>query len=133
MASNSPTNPANSSSSEIPAKWAWHYRTLLALRRRLTGEREEHRQNSAGIAEPETNDFADTANDRYERDVLAAEIVLEEGMLSEVEAALQRIRAGTYGLCEVTGKTIPEARLRVLPWTRFTREAAEQMEKNRKR
>jgi RNA polymerase-binding transcription factor DksA len=64
---------------------------------------------------------------------LAAALALEEGMLVEIDAALERIREGTYGMCELTGKTIPDERLRALPWTRFTREAAEQLEKSRRR
>jgi len=49
-------------------------------------------------------------------------------MLIEVDAALRRLQQGTYGICERTGMPIPLERLRALPWTRFTREAAEQME-----
>lgn len=126
--------PANNTK-PIAEKWAWHYRTLQQLRRRLAGERDEHKQESAVISEiePSTAGFADTVSDRNERDVLAAALALEEGMLVEIDAALERIREGTYGMCELTGKTIPDERLRALPWTRFTREAAEQLEKNRRR
>lgn len=122
------------SSNSIPAKWAWHYRTLESLRRRLAGEREEHKQDSAAVSEVDmAAGFADAVSDRNERDVLAAAVAMEEGMLAEIEAALERIREGSYGVCEFTGKTIPDERLRALPWTRFTREAAEQLEKSRRR
>jgi RNA polymerase-binding transcription factor DksA len=49
---------------------------------------------------------------------------MEENSFAEVEAALQRIRNGTYGICEATGKPISLDRLRAIPWTRFCREAA---------
>jgi len=114
-------------------RWAWHRRTLLALRERLLAEREEHRQSSTQPVGAESTGFADAVSDKNERDVLRAELNLEENMLAEVEAALQRLHAGTYGLCEATGKTIPDERLRALPWTRFTREAAEQREKREPR
>src|SRR3989304_8430501 len=35
----------------------------------------------------------------------------EEQLLEEVEAALQRIEAGTYGNCELCGQEIPQERL----------------------
>ena len=36
----------------------------------------------------------------------------------------------TYGVCEVTGKSIPKARLAAIPWTRFTVEAQAQLERD---
>ena len=38
--------------------------------------------------------------------------------LAEVDAALERIRNGTYGICEVCATPIPQARLRAIPWAR---------------
>jgi RNA polymerase-binding transcription factor DksA len=37
-------------------------------------------------------------------------------ILDEVRRARQRIAAGTYGICEVCGEPIPEARLEARPW-----------------
>jgi DnaK suppressor protein len=48
--------------------------------------------------------------------------------LAEVEAALQRMDEGSYGICEETGEPIPFARLRAEPTTRWTVEAAEGLE-----
>ena len=47
----------------------------------------------------------------------------------EVDAALDRLRRGTYGVCEESGKVIPDERLRAVPWTRYTREVAERHER----
>jgi RNA polymerase-binding protein DksA len=47
---------------------------------------------------------------------------LEEGArdtLAEIDAALQRIEDGTYGICEVCGKPIGADRLNAIPWTRL--------------
>jgi DnaK suppressor protein len=47
---------------------------------------------------------------------------LEEGAqqtLSEIDAALQRIEDGTYGICENCGKPIGAERLAAIPWTRL--------------
>ena len=39
--------------------------------------------------------------------------------LQQIDAALERIVAGTYGRCEVCGVDIPEGRLEARPWTPF--------------
>jgi RNA polymerase-binding transcription factor DksA len=44
--------------------------------------------------------------------------------LAEVDAALQRIMDGTYGVCAVCGRPIPEGRLEARPWTPFCLEHA---------
>ncbi len=53
----------------------------------------------------------------------------EPDALSEVDAAIARILDGSYGVCQKTGSPIPESRLRVVPWTRFTKEALEDTER----
>ena len=60
--------------------------------------------------------------------MLLAELHAEADRLSEIEGALTRIRNGTYGVCEVTGEPISEARLRAIPWTRVSIGAAERAE-----
>ena len=40
-----------------------------------------------------------------------------ETVLREIDAALQRIEDGTYGVCEGCGKPIEEERLEAIPWT----------------
>ena len=99
---------------------------LMALRTRLAGEWSEHMKESVFPLDREPKEFTETASDISEHEVLAAEVALEEGLLYEVDAALLRWRDGTYGICESTGEQIPADRLRALPWTRLTREAAEQ-------
>ncbi len=45
--------------------------------------------------------------------------------LVEIESALARIDAGTYGTCEETDELIEPERLLALPWTRLSFEGAE--------
>jgi DnaK suppressor protein len=40
----------------------------------------------------------------------------EEQHLIQIEAALKRIDAGTFGLCQTCGKAIAPERLEALPW-----------------
>jgi RNA polymerase-binding transcription factor DksA len=110
-------------------RWHWHYRALIKLRERLLKQRAEL---AAAILEPVESfslDMADAATDQFDHDVALGLIAAEQDTLFEIEAALSRIRAGTYGLCELTAKPIPAARLRAIPWTRFCQEVEEQLEK----
>ena len=36
--------------------------------------------------------------------------------VDEIDAALERLKKGTYGICVVSGKSIPKERLRAIPW-----------------
>jgi len=51
-----------------------------------------------------------------------------ELVLAEIERALKKFDAGTYGICEDTGEPIPEARLEALPYARYTVKAQEKRE-----
>jgi len=55
----------------------------------------------------------DTLN--VERDRLIVVASEAQARVVEIDAALARVEAGTYGRCEACGKPIPEARLEVLP------------------
>ena len=49
--------------------------------------------------------------------------------IQNLEAALVRIENKTYGVCRVTGKLIPKARLRLVPHATLTVEAKEMLAK----
>lgn len=49
--------------------------------------------------------------------------------LREIEAALDRIERGTYGVCEESDEFIGKKRLEKMPWARYTVEAAEELER----
>jgi RNA polymerase-binding transcription factor DksA len=36
--------------------------------------------------------------------------------VEQIDGALDRIKAGTYGICVASGKAIPQERLRAIPW-----------------
>jgi RNA polymerase-binding transcription factor DksA len=72
---------------------------------------------------------ADSATNEFDRELALSQLSAEQDALYEVEAAMRRILDGSYGLCEQTGKRIPAARLKAVPWTRFRREVEAQLEK----
>lgn len=64
-----------------------------------------------------TGDSADVAMDIMQEDLYSQLAELESQELMRIEHALQRIREGTYGICEECGQPIPAARLKALPYT----------------
>ncbi|RYD33714.1 MAG: TraR/DksA family transcriptional regulator [Verrucomicrobiaceae bacterium] len=72
---------------------------------------------------------ADAGTDAYDRDFALSLLSQEQDALYEIEEALKRVEAGTYGICEMSGKRIPQARLEALPFARFTIECQQQYEK----
>jgi DnaK suppressor protein len=57
----------------------------------------------------------------------AKELSIEQNtldLLSKANRALERVDAGTYGICETCGKAIPIERLEVLPYTTLCVECA---------
>jgi DnaK suppressor protein len=72
--------------------------------------------------------MADAATDSFDRDLTLGLASFEQESLYEVDAALERIADGTYGICELTGRPIPWIRLEAVPWTRFSVEVEAKLE-----
>jgi len=72
---------------------------------------------------------ADAGSDAYDRDFALSLLSQEQDALYEIEEALKRVEFGTYGVCEMSGKNIPHARLEAMPFARYTVECQAQLEK----
>lgn len=70
----------------------------------------------------------DAGSDAYDRDFALNLLSKEQDALHEIEAALERIQRGAYGICEISGKKIPQARLEAIPFARLTVECQSQWE-----
>lgn len=110
-------------SRQVPAKWRHHYQKLQSLRHSLLASNE-------GM-EPSSCQPVLGTSSGFDPHLVIGILLHEQDALFEVDAAMQRILDGTYGVCEETGNPIPESRLRVVPWTRFTKEALERLERER--
>jgi DnaK suppressor protein len=84
-------------------------------RSRLLSQIETISGSPAGDFDANFADHGQVAAEQGENAALAE--ALRDG-LSQVEAALHRIEQGTYGVCDVCGDAIGEARLEALPSTR---------------
>lgn len=96
---------------------------LLAERKRVAAALENLKNENPGSVEEETGEeasdqhLADTATAMHDRELDYGLTENEEDLLREIDAALERIEAGTYGTCANCGKPIGEERLEALPWT----------------
>jgi RNA polymerase-binding transcription factor DksA len=72
---------------------------------------------------------ADAGSDAYDRDFALSILSQEQNSLYEIDEALKRIDDGSYGVCEISNKQIPRARLEARPFTRYTVECQAEIEK----
>lgn len=71
----------------------------------------------------------DAGSDAYDRDFALSVLAKEQDALYEIEQALMRIKAGSYGSCEISGRKIPTMRLEAIPFARLTVECQADWEK----
>ncbi len=112
----------------VPSKWAAQHRLLTELREKFTGQKLAGSEGGKGQLPTVSEHMADAATDSYDRDWALAILSSAQNALYEIEEALNRIWDGTYGVCEVTGKPIEAARLKAIPWARFSAAAQEKLE-----
>jgi len=72
--------------------------------------------------------LAELASDSFEQDMRMRLQEQDEQQIMDIDAALWKIRNGTYGICEITKKAIEKQRLRAIPWTRYSLEGQEIVE-----
>jgi DnaK suppressor protein len=96
-----------------------HAELLQSEQTRLRAELSELGFADGGGGLNYDSNFADSSQvtaERGEAERLATEL---REALDDVDAALARLSAGTYGSCEVCGKPIGEARLEAMPAARL--------------
>jgi len=114
----------------IAAKWRPYYDRLIALRDRLTNQVGGLAKEAVEEISVHSMHMADAGTDNYDRDFALSLLSSGQNVLYEITEAIKRIENGTYGICEVTGKSIPRERLKAVPWARFTTEAEKQLERD---
>ncbi len=73
--------------------------------------------------------MADQGSDEYEQSLSLDLAASQRKLLVEIDAALERIEGGVYGICESMSAPIRKARLEATPWARFSLEGAQQLDK----
>lgn len=121
-------SPVNTQARVRP-EWARYHKHLLELRERLLRQMSGLAKESAEEMDSYSLHMADSGTDNFDRDFALSLLSSDQDAVYEIEEALKRIQRGTFGICELTGKQIPKARLEAIPWTRFTVEAQAQLER----
>jgi len=113
----------------IKPEWQKYYQRLLDLREQLIQQMSGLAKESAQEIPGYSLHMADSGTDNFDRDFALSLLSSDQDAVYEIEEALKRIEKRTYGICELTGKTIPRMRLDAIPWTRFTVDAQAQLER----
>ena len=127
-------------SKQVPEKFRRYYRLLVdmrdALHKGLAFHSEEALKKSgkddAGDLSGYSQHLADAGTDTADRDFALSLISNEQEALKEIADAIERMKKGTYGTCEITNKAIPAARLIAVPFTRYSLEGQKELERNRR-
>jgi DnaK suppressor protein len=76
-----------------------------------------------------TADEIDAASNESDFDFALSLLSSSSTALIDVAHALRKLDTGGYGVCELSGKVIPKARLQAIPFARYTVECQQQVEK----
>jgi len=93
---------------------------------------EESRNESGRDASPDLASYAEVGTDAFELETALNIASHESDQIQEIDDALERMRNGTYGVCEGSGKEIPRKRLEAFPAARYTVDFQEQIEREQK-
>ena len=114
------------------------YRNALdSLRARLRGDLDQMTDEALRRSQPESSGnlsnvplhLADVGTENYDQEFTLGLIENEQTTLEQVQEALNRIDAGTFGKCEKCGEVIARQRLQYLPYVRHCIQCARKLEK----
>ena len=115
----------------MPKKKVDEFRTILLKERATLLQDLELEQDS--FIYNDQGDLVDIADSVILNDLINRLSDMDADKLKQIDRALEKIENGSYGICEGTGKPIPEERLRAVPWTPYSIEYAESLEKTKNR
>lgn len=123
------TNIANSSK-PMDKKKIETFKKRLEERQQSLRKTVSRTEEDGRIADQDSaQDIADRAASSYTKEFLFSQSNNERQLLGMVEAALARMREGTFGDCVSCGSEINAKRLEAVPWTRYCIECQEKLEK----
>jgi DnaK suppressor protein len=113
------------------------HEALLNLRAILVRRRDALRSALAGdlsllkeLRSESPGDVVDAAYDSTQDEISSQLAEVESRELANIENALERMKAGKYGLCEVCNGKIPMARLNALPYATMCIECQRELERS---
>ena len=91
--------------------------------------RDHLRSGASNVSSSSGQHIGDAGSEAEVRDLTIRLLDKDREQLFEIDAALERIRRGTYGICEISLEIIPKKRLQVRPFCRLTVKCQEEYEK----
>jgi len=124
----------NSGNTELTAAEIKKFKILLLSKRKeILGDVLSMESETLGTQRSDSSNMpthmADADSDNYGIESTLGLMDSERKLLREIDGALERIKNGTYGICEGLNKMIPKARLKAIPWARYCVEYASISEK----
>ena len=95
---------------------------LLERRETILSNVRNSRESIDQLKDQELNDdldYADFVSDSFKEGMIANHQLDE---LNQIEEALKKIKAATYGICDMCGVNIPIGRLKAKPFAKFCTE-----------
>jgi DnaK suppressor protein len=108
------------------------YEKLRAEEARLSEDVKRRIQEAVTDAERHA-DEGDQASQNANQAYLLRYADKQNKLLQQVRRALQKIQSGEYGICEGSGEPIGLSRLMLRPWTRYSVEYKEQIDREKRR
>jgi DnaK suppressor protein len=102
---------------------------LLRLRAELLREVSESYATCRELGQDGVADIGDMSANAYSRDVLFNLSETQRQQILDIDAALERINTGEYGICMQCGDEIAPRRLEVRPFSRYCIECKTDLEK----
>lgn len=123
----------------LKAKELREFRTLLRLKRaelagdveHLSTEVTNRSSDGGGDHSAMPIHMADLGSDNWEKEFTMGLIANERDRIRDIDDALERIEAKTYGTCLATHRPISDARLRAKPWAKYCIDFARAREEGR--
>jgi len=119
---------------KMPKRELDKYRDILLRKRsELVGDvsnmEDEALRQSSGSLSHLPQHMAEQGTDAFDQAMSLDLAAVDRTLIREIDDALSRIDAGTYGVCERTGVLIAPERLAELPWAKYSIEAARALER----
>ena len=105
----------------------------LKLIQQLEDLQKMGQRESSGDLSGYTLHQADQGTDNHEKEKQVYLLDTELEKLKSLNQALKRVYDRTYGICEICGNYIQEARLKIIPYARFCIDCKHKDEKKKKK
>lgn len=94
-------------------------KSLLAMRGEILSKAKKLKEDSYTLGSDGIQDMADAASNSYNVDILMSISDNDLNLLKDIDNSLDKMRHGTYGICEECEEKISEKRLEANPVARY--------------